>query len=172
MESCLIPAGLQRQGCVGPPPGEGEPPVLHHRMEVIQPEELPHHLILLLPSRGQVLERRHVEGHHVLEDPAADLLRPVRHGAVLDGAGEHDDVTRLGGELDSPAVELRLVLRVAGVEVGAGDDGGGTVLRVEVGEEGDHLQFAAVKIHFLNKKKTKLNFKLRCFNYNCKIVGF
>ena len=109
-------------------------------MGVIQRQQLRDHLLLGLPPRHQVLERGHVQGHHVLQDPTPDTLGGVAHGTVLDGPGEHDDVSRLGGQLDGVLEKLIGVLRVLGVDVGAGDNSGGPVLRVEVGEKRDHLE--------------------------------
>ena len=55
----------------------------------------------------------------------------VGHGTVLNGTREHEDISRLSLHLDGVFEELVPVIRIAGVDVGPGSDGGAAILLSE-----------------------------------------
>ena len=89
---------------------------------MIEGKQLSDRFFLDLSAGREVLEWGDVEGHHVLKDGTPGLVRLVGHGTMLYRSSEHDDVTRLGGQLDRLSEEIVWVFWVLWIDVRSRDN--------------------------------------------------
>ena len=110
-------------------------------MRIVSTKHSPQLQYLLLQTISlDIFKWCHEHRDHVLQDTTPQMLSLVWHGAVLDGSREHEHVPGLRLHLYGVSEELLPVVRVPGVYVGPGQDGGGAVLLGEVSDQGHDLE--------------------------------